>query len=116
MPIPQQRVTADPIVKTTGETLNAGVDFQKLLATDELLTGTPTLTVPSGIAATTPLVNTATFFNRRNRRVPVNKGVTFIVSGGTDKERYEIIVSCATTSSPSQIKEVVCPIEVRNSD
>ncbi len=115
------RVSAAPVTKKSGEVLRVGVDFTLYgLLTAELLTGTVTLDVPSGITASatgTGLgVNTAVFNNSRGKEVAVGKGVIILVSGGTDGEDYEIGVSCGTNGTPAQTLDGNCPVEVRDSN
>lgn len=112
-----QRISAEPIAKKPTEVLRVNVDFTLFgLASTELLTGTPIVTPPTGITAGTPIVNTATFVNRRGRTVAVGKGVQFTISGGTDGTNYDIDVSCGTDGSPAQTLGGTCPVEVRTTD
>lgn len=114
-----QRIASKPITKKPGETLLVSVDFTLYglrLDVNEKLSGTPTITPPSGITSSNPTVNTATFKNQRGRDVAVGRGVQFTLTGGTDGESYSIAVSCQTDGSPVQTLEGTCYVEVKTED
>lgn len=109
-----QLVSAEPVTKHPSEVLLAGVDFTVYgLEASELLTGTPTVTPPSGISATSPGVNEATFINRKGGTVAIGKGMKFTLSGGTAGTDYDIVVSCGTTGGQTLVG--ICPVRVRDS-
>lgn len=117
--MPQQRVSASPIVKKPGESLLVSVDFSLYglrLNANELLVGTPVITTPDGITASNPTVNTAVFTNQRGREVPAGRGVQFVLTGGTDGESYSIGVACGTNGSPAQTLDGTCPVDVKSED
>lgn len=112
-----QRISTDPITKKPSEVLLVSVDFTLYgLRTSELLTGTPTITTPSGITTSNPAVNTSPFVNQRGKTVAVGKGVQFVVSGGTAGQDYQLDVSCPTNGSTQQTLDVTCPVFVRSYD
>lgn len=96
------QLSADPITKHPSETLRIDVDFTLYgLASSELLTGTPVVTV-TGLTSASPVVNSATFVNRKGGTVAIGKGVQFTLAGGTAGNEYDVTVSCGTDGNPAQ--------------
>src|SRR5579872_4587098 len=87
---------AFPKVKHSTESILYGVDFTKLLAGGETLTGTPSVTGGAGLALGGPIVNTLAFINDDGGIVAVGAGVQIRISGGTSPTDYPLTVSCAT--------------------
>lgn len=108
-----QLIAAEPVAKHPDETLILGVDFTLFgLASSELLTGTPTITPPSGLSTSSPSVNAATFTNRKGGTVAIGKGVIFTCTSGTAGTDYNVEVSCDTTGGQTLVG--VCPVWVRD--
>lgn len=109
----QQLISAEPVTKHPDETLIPGVDFTAFgLSSSETLTGTPSITPPTGITTSSPSVNAATFTNKKGGTVAIGKGVVFTLTGGTAGTDYDIEVSCGT--SGGQMLVGICPVYVRS--
>ena len=90
-----------PITKAAGEVTLAIVDFTQQLSSGETLTGSPTVTVsPVGPTLGTAAVNSSVLTPRDGgETIAIGAGVSFSISGGASKQRYEITVLCNTTRS-----------------
>ena len=88
---------------STDEHRISSVDFSGKLDSGELLTGTPTVTEPTGtITPTGTVVNTAALEIRGNTVQP-GEAVQFSVNvAGVPEGLYTIDVSCQTDSTPAQ--------------
>lgn len=85
-----------------GETLNAGVSFEAWLATDDALTGTPTVTAsPSGLTLSNAQINTE-IVEINGVSVPIGMAVLFTVTGGAACADYMLTVTSQTTIAPVQ--------------
>lgn len=104
---------AFPKVKHSSESLLFGVDFTKLLAAGETLTGTPTVTPPPGITVSSAAVNAQSFVNDDGGTVAAASGVQFRAAGGVSPTDYVITVTCPT--STGNVRTVVCTLQVRDS-
>ena len=102
-----------PRVKHSTESLLFGVDFTKLLAGGETLSGTPSVPSPAGITISGPAVNTQAFTNDDGATVAVGAGVQFRASGGVSPTDYVLTVTCGT--SAGNTRTVVCTLQVRDS-
>ena len=112
MPTNLSTSASTPKVKHSSESLLFGVDFTKLLAAGETLTGTPTVTPAAGITVTSPAVNAEAFANDDGATVEIGAGIRFRASGGAAPTDYVIIVTCGT--SAGNIRTVVCTLQVRD--
>jgi hypothetical protein len=101
-----------PRVKHSTESLLFGVDFTKLLAAGETLTGTPSVTAPAGITISSPAVNSQAFTNDDGATVAVAAGVQFRATGGLSPTDYVLTVTCGT--SAGNTRTVVCTLQVRD--
>ena len=90
------------------ETRNHAVDFSGKIEPNELLTGTPTLSVSPTtspvLATASPQVNT-TIRKINGKLCAPGKAVLFRASGGTSGTAYVITASCVTDSSPTETVE-----------
>ena len=102
-----------PKAKHSTESLLLGVDFTKLLAAGETLTGTPSVAAPAGIAVSGPAVNAQAYANDDGATVAVGAGVQFRASGGVSPTDYVLTVTCGT--SAGNTRTVVCTLQVRDS-
>jgi hypothetical protein len=102
-----------PKVKHSTESILFGVDFTKLLAAGESLTGTPAVTGGAGLTLGGPIVNTSAFINDDGATVAIGAGVQVRISGGTSPTDYPLTVSCATNLGNT--RTVVCTLQVRDS-
>lgn len=103
---------ARPKVKHSTESILFGVDFTKLLAGGETLTGTPSVTGGSGLTLGGPVVNTLAFVNDDGATVAIGAGVQVRIAGGTSPTDYPLTVSCATNQSNT--RTMVCTLQVRD--
>jgi hypothetical protein len=104
---------ARPKVKHSTENILFGVDFSKLLQAGETLTGTPSVSQPSGLSVSgSPLVNTAPFTNDDGATVAIGNGVQVRISGGTSPTDYVLTCTCGT--SAGNTRTVVCTLQVRD--
>src|SRR5437764_15407603 len=101
-----------PKVKHSTESILFGVDFTKLLAAGEALTGTPAVTGGTGLTLGAPLVNTSAFANDEGASVAIGAGVQIRISGGAAPTDYALCVSCATNQGNT--RTVVCTLQVRD--
>ena len=102
-----------PKVKHSSESLLFGVDFTKLLAAGETLTGTPSVALtPAGPTISGPAVNLQSFTNDDGATVAAGAGVQFRAAGGTSPTDYTLTVTCATTAGNT--RTVVCTLQVRD--
>jgi len=101
-----------PKAKHSTESLLFGVDFTKLLAAGETLTGTPSVGA-SGIAVSGAAINAQAFANDDGATVAVGAGVQFRAGGGTSPTDYILTVTCGT--SAGNTRTVVCTLQVRDS-
>ena len=90
-----------PLTKAAVEVVPAIVDFSAQLATGETLSGSPTVTVsPLGPTLGTATVNSSALSPRDGgAAVAIGKGVQFTITGGASRQRYELTISCGTTTS-----------------
>ena len=101
-----------PRVKHSTESLLFGVDFTKLMAAGETLTGTPSVAAPAGIAISGPSINAQAFTNDDGATVGSGAGVQFRAAGGVSPTDYLLTVTCATTAGNT--RTVVCTLQVRD--
>lgn len=105
-------LAADPIYKKPGETLKLGIDFTLYgLVSGETLTGTPTASVTT-LTASSLVVNSATFTNRKGGTVAIGKGVQLTLAGGTAGQDYELDVTATTTNGQTLVGRI--PVFVRD--
>jgi len=94
--------------KAVAETRTIEVNMSGKLRADELLTGTPTVTVsPSGLTLGSPTISTDAMMavDAKGRVALVDAGKVIIVSasaGAADAE-YTITVICSTDATPAQV-------------
>lgn len=90
-------------VQISTESVLRYVNFTRILADDETLSGTPTITVsPTGPTIASPVVTTATYTNDYGTTVAIGKAVQFRVSGGTAGTEYLLTVTCTTSSGDTR--------------
>ena len=101
MPVYDTVWTARPLVKLAQEVLPVGINFANLLADGETLTGSPTITCsPAGPTISNAAVLTGTFVaSWGGANIATGQGLTFTLTGGTAGQRYELTVTCGTTTS-----------------
>src|SRR5579863_5310094 len=99
-----------PKVKHSTESILLGVDFTKLLAAGETLTGTPWVSGGMGLTLGGPIVNTAAFVNDDGATVAVGAGVQIRISGGVSPTDFPLTVGCAT--SQGNTRAIVCTLQV----
>lgn len=101
MPKPASVYAIDALVKTADEVLPAVVDFTSLLDSSETLSGSPTVSIsPNGPTLGSATVNSSAVTPRDGgTAIAIGKGVQFLISGGASRQRYELTVSCGTTTS-----------------
>ena len=103
-----------PKVKHSSESLLFGVDFTKLMAAGETLTGAPSVSVaPTGPTVSGAAVNSQSFTNDDGGTVAAGAGVQFRASGGVSPTDYTLTVTCGT--SAGNTRTVVCTLQVRDS-
>lgn len=87
----------------TGETRNISVDFQGLLDSGELLTGTPTVTevTTADLTLASKAVSTAAL-TINGVTAAIGEAVTFSVTGVQAAKIYSILITATTTSTPAQ--------------
>lgn len=102
-----------PKVKHSTESILFGVDFTKLLAAGEALTGMPSVAGGTGLTLGSPIVNSSAFVNDDGATVAIGAGVQFRIAGGVSPTDYVLTVSCATNQSNT--RTVVCTLQVRDS-
>ncbi|MGQ0636451.1 MAG: phage fiber-tail adaptor protein [Planctomycetaceae bacterium] len=103
-----------PKVKHPGESLLFGVDFTKLLTTDELLSAIASVVAsPSGLTISGLTVNGAAFDNDEGGSVAAGRGAQFRVADGSAGADYTLTVSVTTTAANTRV--VVCTLQVRDS-
>lgn len=91
-----------------GAIRSVGVDFQRLIGGDEILTGTPQVSDAGGVFAISRQQVTIQAMTMNRRNVPAGKGAVFIVDrNGADVGEYEIDI-VVTTSEGQTI-----PVSVR---
>lgn len=101
-----------PKLKHPSESRVYGVDFTRLLAVGETLTGSPTVTVaPSGVTASGSVVNSSTFLDDDGVTIAVGKGVQVRLAGGSDGSDYVVTISVGTSQSNTLV--VVATLQVR---
>src|SRR5258708_282059 len=101
-----------PKVKHSTESILFGVDYTKLLAAGETLTGTPWIAGGTGLTLGGPVVNTLAFVNDDGATVAVGAGVQIRISGGVSPTDYPLTVGCATNQGNT--RTVVCTLQVRD--
>lgn len=87
--------------KGASEVRNAAISFVGKLDTDELLTGTPTVTATTGITIASASRNSTTMTIDGGTAL-ASQAVTFRVSGGTAGSRYTITATCGTDAALPQ--------------
>jgi hypothetical protein len=112
MPASLTTSAAFPKVKHSTESIPFGVDFTKLLAAGELLTGTPWVTGGMGLTLGGPIVNSAAFMNDDGAVVAIGAGVQVRISAGVSPTDYTLTIGCAT--SQSNTRTVVCMLQIRD--
>ena len=112
MPASLSTSASFPKVKHSTESILFGVDFTKLLATGEVLTGTPWVSGGMGLTLGGPIVNSSAFVNDDGAAVAIGAGVQVRISGGVSPTDYTLTVGCATNQSNS--RTVVCTLQVRD--
>ncbi len=112
MPASLSTSAAFPKVKHSTESILFGVDFTKLLAAGESLTGTPWVTGGTGLTLGGPIVNTSEFVNDDGATVAIGAGVQVRISGGVSPTDYALTIGCATNQSNT--RAVVCTLQVRD--
>lgn len=103
---------AYPKVKHSTESILFGVDFTRLLAAGESLTGSPWVVGGAGLTLGGPIVNSAAFVNDDGATVAIGAGVQLRISGGVSPTDYVLTVGCATNQSNT--RTVVCTLQVRD--
>lgn len=102
------------LVKHPSESILFAVDFTEILGSSETLSGTPTVTEPTGdLTLSAKAVNSATVVDDEGNTIAVGKAVQFRCAGGTAATDYAITVSCATTDSDTRVG--ICKLYVRSS-
>lgn len=101
MPTYDTTWAARPLVKLAGETMPVGINFDQLLADTETLTGAPTITCsPAGPTITAGSVLAGTFTAiGGGSNIVAGRGVSFTLTGGTAGQRYELTITCGTTTA-----------------
>ncbi len=100
--------------KHPSEVRNCAVSLANVLDSGETLTGTPTVSAtPSGLTFSNAQVSVGTL-TINGVSVAAGKAVQFRVSGGTSGVRYNVEVTCGTTSSPAQTLVVELDLLVKN--
>lgn len=102
-------------VLVVGETRNVAVDFQDVLDSGELLTGTPTVAevTTTDLTIASKAINTAAL-TIDGRAVAIGEAVQFKVSGQlAANSPYTIKITVSTTASPAQtlVRYVVFEVE-----
>ena len=87
--------------KGASEVRNAAISYVGKLDTDELLTGTPTVTATTGVTIASASRNSTTM-TIDGASVLANQAVTFRVSGGTAGSSYTITSTCGTDATLAQ--------------
>lgn len=90
---------------SVSSTRNAVADLTGLMASSELITGTPTVSC-TGLTFTNVAFNTEAI-EEQGRSVAVGKAVKFTVTGVVLGTRYDILVTAATDAG--QTLPVICP-------
>lgn len=87
------------------ETALVSVDFQPLLDSGELLTGTPTVAeiTTTDLTLANAAVNTAAL-TVNGVAVAISEAVQFSVTGAQPSTAYRIRVTCGTDSTPAQTR------------
>lgn len=102
------------LVKHPSESILFAVDFTEILGTAETLSGTPTVTEPTGdLTLSAKAVNTATVVDDEGNTIAIGKAVQFRCVGGTAGNDYTITVSCGTSESDTRVG--ICKLYVRSS-
>jgi hypothetical protein len=109
-------ISAGPRKKTPAESKTVAVSFRSdlNLTAGEILTGTPTVTV-TGLTVSNIAVNSTTITLDPSGEVcTAGQAVVFLVSGGTAGDNYTMRVQCGTNSTPAQVLEIPCVLQVRS--
>ncbi len=112
MPASLSTAASFPKVKHSTESILFGVDFTKLLAVAESLTGTPWATGGMGLTLGAPIVNAAPFLNDDGATVAIGAGVQIRISGGLSPTDYVLTVGC--TTNQNNTRTIVCTLQVRD--
>ena len=103
-----------PKVKHPAESILFAVDFSKLLAAGESLSGVGAPAAsPSGLTITGPIVNTSAFDNDEGGSVTIGRAAQFRIAGGVAGTDYTLTVTVTTTAGNTRI--AVCLLQVRDS-
>ena len=86
-----------------GQVRTAAINCTDDLDSGVALTGTPTITTPSGITAVSPQVNTSTYEEKKEidggGTVAVGKAILFKLTAGTTEGDYIVEFSSATDNT-----------------
>ncbi len=98
--------------KDASETRSADVSFTGLLEASEILTGTPTCSSsPAGLTFASVAYNSSTIVIA-GESVTANRGLSFLVSGGTAGVLYTITCTAPTTDGGQVDVQRECLLEV----
>src|SRR4030095_12358745 len=100
--------------KTVSEVRNVSVDMRGKLDTNELCTGTPTITEfdTADLTLANAQVSTA-ILSINGSNVPAGQAVQFSVGGGVAQQFYKMILEVDTTASPPQtlVEDLILLVE-----
>lgn len=114
-------VATKPKLKHPDEEITYAVDFSAVLQEDELLVGTPTVSVSPDLEDDTIDVDdievtTATIIDDDGNQVPAGEAVTFKVVGGLSGADYRLTVEVETefNGDPGNVRVGVAVLQVRD--
>ena len=98
--------------KDAAETRSGDVSFTGLLEASEVLTGTPTCSSdPAGLTFSSVAYNSSSMVIA-GETVTANRGLSFLVSGGTAGTLYTITCTAPTTDGGQVDVQRLCYLEV----
>lgn len=101
------------LVKHPSESVLYGLDFGKLLASGETLSGVTVTGSPAGLTIGSPSVQASAFLDEfTGLTVAANEGAKVQISGGTTGTDYTLTVTGTTSASNTRI--FVATLQVRS--